>query len=133
LAQDGFVMAEQRPAVLKIDAASGSEEPLALDPARLAPGSVMPQQFIRNLYADGTSRFFSGIWRSGVGAWRVSYTEHEMCVMTAGRVRITDDGGRVCTFGPGDCFVMPAGFQGLWEVLEPAEKFYAIYEPPAGS
>jgi uncharacterized cupin superfamily protein len=27
---------------------------------------------------------------------------------------------------------MPAGFQGLWEVLEPAQKFYAIFEPPAG-
>jgi uncharacterized cupin superfamily protein len=25
--------------------------------------------------------------------------------------------------------VMPAGFVGLWEVLEPAEKFYATYEP----
>ena len=36
------------------------------------------------------------------------------------------------TYGPGDSFVMPAGFPGLWEVLEPAQKFYAIYEPAAG-
>ena len=35
-------------------------------------------------------------------------------------------------FGPGDCFVVPAGFRGVWEVLEPARKFYAIYEPPGG-
>jgi uncharacterized cupin superfamily protein len=26
---------------------------------------------------------------------------------------------------------MPAGFRGLWEVLEPARKFYAIFEPEA--
>jgi hypothetical protein len=45
------------------------------------------------------------------------------------RVRISDDAGRSWTFGPGDCFVMPSGFRGLWEVLEPARKFYAIYEP----
>jgi uncharacterized cupin superfamily protein len=25
---------------------------------------------------------------------------------------------------------MPSGFSGLWEVLEPAQKFYAIYDPP---
>ena len=119
------------PAVVTVDAASGIEEKLELDPARLAAGSPMPDQFVRNAYTDGSGRFFAGIWRSSVGAWRVSYTENELCVLTAGRVRITDDHGRQSTYGPGDSFVMPAGFSGLWEVLEPAQKFYAIYEPPA--
>ena len=120
------------PAVVTIDATSGTEEMLELDPARLAPGSPMPAQFVRNAYTDASGRFFAGIWRSSVGAWRVSYTENELCVLTAGRVRITDDYGRQSTYGPGDSFVMPAGFSGLWEVLEPAQKFYAIYEPPGG-
>jgi uncharacterized cupin superfamily protein len=120
------------PAVIKVDGSSGSEEKLELDVARLAPGSPMPQQFVRNAYTDASGRFFAGIWRSSTGAWRVSYTENELCVLTAGRVRISDDAGRQWTFGPGDSFVMPAGFHGLWEVLEPAQKFYAIYEPPAG-
>ena len=118
--------------VVTIDEAAAAEEPLSLDPARLAPGSPMPAQFVRNGFTDGTGRFFGGIWRSSPGAWRVSYTENELCVLTEGRVRITDDAGNTCTYGPGDCFVMPAGFQGLWEVLEPARKFYAIFEPPAG-
>jgi uncharacterized protein len=119
------------PAALKIDSASGTEEKLELDRARLATGSPLPEQFVRNAYADATGRFFAGIWRSSVGAWRVNYTENELCVLTAGRIRITDDHGRQSTYGPGDCFVMPAGFSGLWEVLEPAQKYYAIYEPPA--
>jgi uncharacterized cupin superfamily protein len=118
------------PEVIKVDANAAAEEPLALDPSRLAPGSPMPAQFVRNAFTDATGRFFGGIWRSSEGAWRVSYTENELCVLTAGRVRISDDAGRSWTFRPGDCFVMPAGFAGLWEVLEPAEKFYAIYEPP---
>jgi len=118
--------------VTTIDATSGAEEPLLLDPARLAPGSPIPEQFVRNGFTDATGRFFGGIWRSSPGAWRVSYTENELCVLTEGRVRITDDAGHSWTYGPGDCFVMPAGFRGLWEVLEPAQKFYAIYEPPAG-
>jgi uncharacterized cupin superfamily protein len=120
------------PAVIRVDEAAGGEEKLDLDVARLAPGSLVPAQFVRNAYTDDTGRFFGGIWRSSVGAWRVAYTENELCVLTAGRVRVSDDAGRSWTFGPGDCFVMPSGFQGLWEVLEPAQKFYAIYEPAAG-
>jgi uncharacterized cupin superfamily protein len=126
-------VSELGPEVLKIDEFAGSEELLSLDPARLAPGSAMPAQHVRNLFTDATGRFFGGIWRSSQGAWRVSYTENELCVLTEGRVRVSDDSGRSWTFGPGDCFVMPAGFHGLWEVLEPARKFYAIYEPAAGS
>jgi hypothetical protein len=117
------------PAVVNIDAASGTEEKLELDPARLAAGSPLPEQFVRNAYTDASGRFFAGTWRSSVGAWRVTYTENEMCVLTAGRIRITDDQGRQVTYGAGDSFVIPAGFSGLWEVLEPAQKFYAIYEP----
>jgi putative phosphoribosyl transferase len=119
------------PEVIKVDDFSGREEALGLDPARLVAGSPMPDQHVRNLYTDDTGRFFGGIWRSGKGAWHVSYTENELCVLTEGRVRISDDSGRTWTFGPGDCFVMPAGFRGIWEVVEPARKFYAIYEPPA--
>ena len=118
------------PEVIRIDEHVGTEEPLALDASRLAPGSPMPHQFVRNGFTDGSGRFFGGIWRSDVGAWRVSYTENELCVLTAGRIRVSDDAGRSWTFRPGDCFVMPSGFAGLWEVLEPAQKFYAIYEPP---
>ncbi len=115
-------MSETGPVVVKVDEFAGREEALELDPARLHAGSPLPAQFVRNLYTDDTGRFFGGIWRSSVGAWRVSYTENELCVLTEGRVR-----------RPGDCFVMPAGFRGLWEVLEPARKFYAIYEPPAAT
>ena len=119
------------PEVVRIDEFGGKEEALELDRSRLAAGSPVPAQFVRNLYTDVTGRFFGGIWRSTTGAWRVRYTENELCVLTEGRVRISDDHGRFWTFGPGDCFVMPAGFRGLWEVLEPARKFYAIFEPEA--
>jgi uncharacterized cupin superfamily protein len=120
------------PQIIRIDEQSGEAEPLRLDATRLAPGSPMPDQTTRNLFTDSTGRFFSGIWSSTRGAWRVSYTENELCVVTQGSIRITDDAGRSWTFGPGECFVVPAGFQGLWEVLEDARKFYAIFEPTTG-
>jgi uncharacterized cupin superfamily protein len=118
-----------KPAIVRIDEFTGTEEPLALDASRLAPGSPSPDQRVRNLFSDVTGQFHSGIWRSGRGTWRVSYTENELCVLTQGRVRLSDDHGGSWTFGPGDCFVVPAGFQGRWETLEPARKFYAIFEP----
>jgi uncharacterized cupin superfamily protein len=119
------------PEIISIDELSGEAEALRLDAARLAPGSPCPRQTARNLFTDATGRFFSGIWTGTRGAWRVSYTENELCVLTHGSVRITGSSGRSWTFGPGDCFVVPAGFEGLWEVIEDARKFYAIFEPPA--
>lgn len=118
------------PRILRIAAAGPGDEPLALDPARLAPGSPDPAQQVCNAYTDSGGRFFAGRWSSGVGAWQVRYTENELCVITQGRIRLTGDDGDRQEFGPGDCFVVPAGYRGLWEVLEPAAKIYAIYEPP---
>lgn len=103
---------------------SGEAEPGRPDPERLVSGA--PEQKIWNAYADPAERFFAGTWSSTRGAWRVRYTEHELCVMTAGRVRLTSESGLVQEFGPGDAFVVPGGFVGVWEVLEDCTKIYAI-------
>ena len=87
------------PEIIRIDEHSGQAEALQLDAARLAPDSAMPAQTVRNLFTDASGRFFSGIWSSTRGAWRVAYTENELCVLTQGSVRITDESGRSWTFG----------------------------------
>jgi len=90
--------------------------------------SGAPVQTVRNLFADSTGQFFAGTWSSTTGRWQVRYTENEFCHVLTGIIRITDEAGRVCTFGPGASFVVPAGFTGQWEVVEPATKVYAIFE-----
>jgi hypothetical protein len=95
-------------------------------PDRLLAGR--PRQEIRNVYADPERRFFVGHWRATPGKWRVAYTEHEFCHLLAGRVRIVSTDGMMREFGPGESFVVPAGFKGTWEVIETATKLYAIYE-----
>jgi uncharacterized cupin superfamily protein len=81
-----------------------------------------------NHYADPTEQFFAGIWASEVGAMKVSYTEEEMCVLLEGRIRLTDSNGSVREFGPGCAFVIPSGFEGVWETLEPVKKIYTIWQ-----
>jgi len=87
-----------------------------------------PEHRVWNSFTDTTQTFFAGRWSSTRGKWRVRYTENELCVMTGGRVVITSDLGESNTFGPGDAFVVPAGFSGTWEVLEECSKVYAIFE-----
>ena len=87
-----------------------------------------PRTTVSNHYADASGQFFAGDWSSTVGKWRVAYTEHEFCHLLEGRVVLTADDGREWRFGPGDAWVIPAGFSGTWETVEPATKRYAIFE-----
>ena len=113
------------PAIVRLDA--GLQADLSEPPAeRLLAGT--PQLSVQNYFADPSQQFFAGRWSATRGKWRVRYTENELCVMTAGRVVIESADGVRSSFGRGDAFVIPAGFEGTWEVLEDCAKIYAIFE-----
>jgi uncharacterized cupin superfamily protein len=88
-----------------------------------------PVQRAWNAYSDGSEQFHVGHWSSTRGVWRVRYTECELCVLTAGRVELVSEAGTRVSFGPGDAFVVPAGFSGTWAVIEDCTKIYAIFIP----
>jgi uncharacterized cupin superfamily protein len=73
-----------------------------------------------------SGKLYCGIWRAEIGAWRVSYSEWEYCYITKGRAKITENGGAEFEVCAGDAFTIDAGFEGVWEVLEPMEKHYVI-------
>ena len=56
------------------------------------------------------------------------YIEEEVCIILEGRVRLTDLSGNAKEFGAGSTFVLPAGFKGTWETLEPVKKIYVIWQ-----
>jgi uncharacterized protein len=87
-----------------------------------------PQQTVTNYFADSTQQFFAGRWSSTRGKWRIRYSESEFCCLMTGRVVLQNLAGDRWEFGPGAGFVVPAGFEGTWEVLENCTKFYAIFE-----
>lgn len=109
-------------------------DPASVPPEISAPPadrvlSGTPEQEVRNVYVDSSGQFFAGTWSSSAGRWRVAYTEHEFCRLTRGSIRIESDAGEIRSYAAGDSFVVPAGFTGIWEVVEPAEKEYVIFEP----
>jgi len=87
-----------------------------------------PQQRVWNLLSSTDGRFHVGEWASSPGTWRVHYTEYEFCHLLEGVVRLTDEQGVSRVFRAGDSFVIDRGFRGIWEVIEPCRKRYAIYE-----
>lgn len=81
---------------------------------------------LRSAHADDARGLYAGVWESSVGAWRVSYTEDEVCVLVAGRARLISDAGETQDFAAGDAFLIPRGFAGVWETVEPVRKIYVI-------
>lgn len=95
-------------------------------PDRLLAGD--PLHSVSNYFSDSTQQFHSGIWSSSAGTWRIQYSESEFCCLTRGRVALENRAGQRWEFGPGEGFVVPAGFEGTWQVIEECTKFYAIFE-----
>jgi uncharacterized cupin superfamily protein len=113
-------------AVQTFPTTSGVPEEYFLAPEKLVSGN--PKQSLWTHYADPSGKFFAGLWQSEVGKWRIAYTEEEYCQVLQGRSILTDALGNAVTVSAGESFVIPRGFVGTWEVLEPTRKIFVIYE-----
>ena len=82
-----------------------------------------------NWYEDASGVLSSGFWASKPNRAEVDYTEDEFCYILEGKVRLTDAAGRTEEYKAGDAFVIPKGFTGVWETVEPVRKFYVIHQP----
>ena len=68
-----------------------------------------------------------GIWDCTPGSWTVTDRQDtEVSTILAGRGRITDSDGEQQEIGPGDVLVLPLGWSGRWEILEPLRKVYVV-------
>jgi len=91
-----------------------------------------PQRRTWLLYESGPSGMAAGIWECEVGRWRIRMdpAEHEYMVVLAGRCRLHAVDGTFTEAGPGEALVIPAGFEGAFEVLEPVRKHFVIVSGP---
>lgn len=90
-----------------------------------------PRQSLWPHYTNEAGSFFTGVWESEPGKWRIEYTEEEFCEILSGRSVITDAAGVAVAVNAGDRFVIPKGFVGSWEVIETTRKVYVIHEAKA--
>ena len=70
-----------------------------------------------------------GVWACTPGGWAIeNRPDTEIVSIISGRARITDADGTMKEVGPGDVFVLPAGWSGRWDILEDLEKLYVTIE-----
>jgi uncharacterized cupin superfamily protein len=71
----------------------------------------------------------AGVWTCTPGGWAIdNRPDTEVVSIISGRARITDTDGTTSEVGPGDVFVLPAGWSGRWDILEDLEKLYVTIE-----
>ena len=89
-----------------------------------------PQRETWTLYEHAGDGLAAGIWACEPGRWRIEFGphEHEYFIVLEGRARIHDAEGGCTDIGPGQAVVIPAGFQGSFEVLERVRKHFVVVE-----
>lgn len=89
-----------------------------------------PQRNTWSVYQGDQGEVDCGLWSCQPGAWRIAFHahRHEFFHVLEGRIRITDEAGDGREFGPGDACVIPAGFKGVFAVLEPVRKYYVMID-----
>ncbi len=117
--------------ILKFGDSTAAAEEYYLPAGKLLAGN--PKQTLWNHYVDPTGKFSTGIWQSEAGKWKIAYTEEEFCQLLEGVSVICDSSGTEVRVSAGDNFVIPRGFVGTWEVLEPTRKIYVIHDADAQS
>lgn len=93
-----------------------------------ASGDAGKARTSHTLYRNECSGFRAGFWAAEPGRLELDTQRDEFCTLLEGRVRVTDASGATEIFVAGDTFVIPHGFKGVWETLEPSRKFFAIRE-----
>lgn len=111
-----------------------ADSPATVDfprPDRLVRGN--PRRLTQTCHASPDGLVSAGIWQCESGAWKIRFAEgkEEFFCVLEGRVRLHDENGHWQDIGPGGAAVIPAGFCGCFEVLEPVRKYFVVIERPA--
>lgn len=95
--------------------------PPTADYAEVSPG----WREVEHRAALGVPGALAGAWEGAPGSVRIPvWPYHEVCVLLTGRVAVEDAAGARREFGPGESFLVPAGFDGWWHTLEPTRKIF---------
>lgn len=116
------------PSVVRFD--SPSAAPVVDFPREDRREVGCPRRETWTLYDSAPAGLIAGIWACEVGRWRIAFAanKHEYFFVLSGKVRLHDQSGAFTDIGAGEGGVIPAGFQGAFEVLEPVRKHFVVVE-----
>ena len=97
-------------------------------PDRLLKGNPLRTTYEHFLSTNGSRS--AGVWHCETGAWNIAFApgKDEFFCVIEGRLRISDHEGNAHEFSAGQACVIPGGFTGVFEVLEPVRKYYVLVE-----
>ncbi|BBF84685.1 hypothetical protein DLM_1045 [Aquitalea magnusonii] len=100
-------------------------------PDRLLAGN--PQRYTWTHYETADEALSCGIWACETGAWRIRFAadKHEFFCVIEGLVRLHDETGKVVAVKAGEAAVIPAGFVGVFEVVQAVRKYFVVCQTPA--
>jgi uncharacterized cupin superfamily protein len=92
-------------------------------------GDAAERTTTKQWYSDHSGSFTTGFWAAQPGKAEITYAIDELCVLLEGVVRPTNAAGHVEIYRFGNTFLIPNGFTGIWETVEPVRKFCAVFAP----
>jgi uncharacterized protein len=94
---------------------------------RTGADSGDPQLSGRIFHGDDTAPVEVGVWACTPGGWTITdRPDTETVQILSGLARLTDAGGRSVELGAGDVLVLPRGWSGRWDIIEPVRKLYVV-------
>ena len=98
---------------------------------RLVSGNPRRETWPLYETADGVTSV--GIWACEVGMWRIVFApnKEEYFFVLEGHVRLHDLAGTAVDVRAGEGAVIPAGFEGAFEVVAPVRKHFVVVTRPA--
>ena len=89
-----------------------------------------PKRETWSLYESADGQMSAGIWACEVGRWRIVFpaNKEEYFFVLQGHVRLHDLQGGWTDVLAGQGAVIPAGFEGAFEVLEPVRKHFVVVD-----
>ncbi len=109
---------------IRLPATDAQPSTAILDGWKVIAGHPTMKTWVQHTSADG--RMISGTWEATPGTYHASYSEYEFVHMIEGEISITPDGGEALHVGPGDAFVIEAGFKGVWKIEKAVRKHFCI-------
>lgn len=97
-------------------------------PERLEQGN--PRRETWALYESADGQMSAGIWACEVGRWRIVFPQgkEEYFFVLEGWVRLHHRDGGHTDVRAGQGAVIPGGFEGAFEVIEPVRKHFVVVE-----